>query len=150
MGILIRLRMARLVIEEPQVTESYSKVVISIGNSTVEGTIYKNELKIDELWVAPEARGKGVGLKLMTEAVKWCKEKGIKYLTGVDASDNGESTRIRRKLPGQFFTLKRRENHDPQVDLFPDAPSRLRETLKNYLPDPNGRWLVNKLARLLK
>jgi GNAT superfamily N-acetyltransferase len=142
--------MANFVVEAPRVTESTSKVVISIGNSSVEGTIYKNELKVEELWVAPEVRSHGIGMKLMTELVNWCKGKGIKYLTGVDASDNGESTRIRRKLPGQFFTLRRREEKDPQLDLFPDAPNRLRETLKNYLPDPNGRWLVNKLARLLK
>jgi GNAT superfamily N-acetyltransferase len=55
----------------------------------ISGSVYWDGLEIDTLWVAENYRGRGLGIRLLTEAEKYAREFGavISFLKTVDAKE---------------------------------------------------------------
>lgn len=53
------------------------------------GSVYWDALEIDTLWVAENYRGRGLGIRLLTEAENYARENGavISFLKTVDAKE---------------------------------------------------------------
>lgn len=141
---------------EPQVVYSdvAKSVTITIGDSEVAAHIIpeRSQAVVGNLWAAQ--KGVGIGTRLMLALCDWCKAHGIKFITGSDVSPNGESAKIRQKLPGKSVLFRRKWDNDLNTpngaDIWPDAPEEMKKILWSITPDPTGNIMVTKLAAALR
>lgn len=138
----------------PAIHETPEGVRVSLGASEVEAQVIpeRSQAVVRALWVAPEMRSKGIGKLLMLALAGWCKDHEIRFLTGQDVSEHGESARIRQHLPGKSVLFRRREQEgDPGGETsFQDVPEGLGPILKGLTPDEGGKILVTRLAKHLR
>jgi 8-oxo-dGTP pyrophosphatase MutT (NUDIX family)/GNAT superfamily N-acetyltransferase len=148
-------RRTAAIMTQPTIQEHGGELTITMGDSEVNAHVLKDRSQaiIGDIFVAPGERRQGVGTRMMLALCQWCKENGVKFITGIDVSEGGASGLIRQKLPGETVTMSRKQDVNDSrsgADVFPDATDSLKEVLQNYVPDPKGSVLVTRLAKLLR
>ena len=126
---------------------------VTLGDASLEAFLLPGDsgVKISEIWLPPSDRGKGIGKRLVQTFVKWLKGKNINYIIGYDASEFGQSSKIRSTLPGEtkFFNVTDDNPDVSGVTLFPDAPKELLPFFEGLEPSNDGKVMVTKLAKQL-
>lgn len=85
------------------IKERLGKEVLSFRNAFITYIIDGEECYMEDIYVAPQARRKGVGTAITDEVVKRAKEAGCKYVTGsVDPTTNGATESMKALLSYGF------------------------------------------------
>lgn len=143
--------------EAPEVHEEGNDIYVSCGDAYIFGESKEawETFILHKIWVPEDLRNQGIGQALMAKLAEYLRQQGTKYIIGWEVNEEHIPGKLRNKIPNSETARLdfRGDPPDPSKpsahDVLGDTNKELDAFLDYHTPDPDGKLLLTKIAKVI-